>query len=108
MPSLGLENSCCPAPPMAGQGPFWYQLGLLQCFLGLRRLHFYVTWFGGSIWGVLGHAGLSSRCSESTILLFLRSSNLDLFLDTFWTHVRFLFVAKRISEAHLGALAGSY
>ena len=25
---------------MAGQGPFWYQFGLLQCFLGLRRLHF--------------------------------------------------------------------
>ena len=41
MPSLGLENSCCPAPPMAGQGPFWCQLGFLQCFLGLRRLHFY-------------------------------------------------------------------
>ena len=30
------------------------------------------------------------------------------FLDTFWTRVRFLFVAKRISGAHLGALAGSY
>ena len=41
MPSLGLENSCCPAPPMAGQGPFCCQLGLLQCSLGLRRLHFY-------------------------------------------------------------------
>ena len=26
---------------MAGQGPFWCQLAFLQCFLGLRRLHFY-------------------------------------------------------------------
>ena len=25
---------------------------------------------------------------------------MDLFLDTFWTHVRFLFVTKRISGAH--------
>ena len=42
MPSLGLENSCCPSSSMAGQGPFWCQLGLLQCSLGLRGLHFYV------------------------------------------------------------------
>ena len=41
MPSLGLGPSCCQPPPMAGQGPFWSQFGLLQCFLGLRRLHFY-------------------------------------------------------------------
>ena len=40
MPSLGLGASCC-LPPMAGQGPFWCQFGVLQCFLGLRRLHFY-------------------------------------------------------------------
>ena len=41
MPSLGLENSCCHGSSMAGQGPFWCQLGLLRCSLGLRRLHFY-------------------------------------------------------------------
>ena len=41
MHSLGLEHSCCHGSPMAGQAPFWYQLGLLQCFLRLRRLHFY-------------------------------------------------------------------
>ena len=56
--------------------------------------------------GVFGHAGLISRCSKSSILLFFRSSNSDLFLDTFWSHVRFLFVAKHISGAHLSALAG--
>ena len=27
MPSLGLEHSCCVGSPMAGQGPFWLQLG---------------------------------------------------------------------------------
>ena len=26
---------------MAGQGPFWRLLGLLQCSPGLRGLHFY-------------------------------------------------------------------
>ena len=26
---------------MAGQGPFWCQLGLLQCSLALRGLYFY-------------------------------------------------------------------
>ena len=117
MPSLGAGPSCCVPPPMAGQGPFWWQFGLLPCSLGFSlgsagfilmlsvinrypvlRLHL----------GVFGLAGLSSRCSESSILSFFGSSNLDLFLDTFWTHVRFLFVAKRISGAHLGALAGPH
>ena len=42
MPSLGLEHSCCVGVSMAGQGPFWRLLGLLQCSLGLRRLHFCV------------------------------------------------------------------
>ena len=41
MPSLGLGPSCCGAVPMAGQGPFWCQLGLLQCSLGLRGFHFF-------------------------------------------------------------------
>ena len=41
MPSLGLEHSCCHGSPMAGQAPFWCQLCLLQCFLGLRRLNLY-------------------------------------------------------------------
>ena len=41
MNSLGLGHSCCQRSPMAGQGPFWCQLGLLWCSLGLRRLHFY-------------------------------------------------------------------
>ena len=41
MPSLGLEHSCCRGSPMAGQAPFWCQLGLLQCSLGLRRPDFY-------------------------------------------------------------------
>ena len=27
MPSLGLGPSCCVGSPMAGQGPFWLQLG---------------------------------------------------------------------------------
>ena len=47
MPSLGLETSCCLPNPMAGQGPFWWQFGFLQCSLafswaqlGLSRLHF--------------------------------------------------------------------
>ena len=33
--------SGCGGSPMAGQGPFWCQLGFLQCFLALCRLHFY-------------------------------------------------------------------
>ena len=40
MRSLGLGHSCCQRSPMAGQGPFWRQLSLLQCSLGLRGLHF--------------------------------------------------------------------
>ena len=41
MPSLVLGPSCCLPPSMAGQGPFWCQLGLLQCSLGFRGLYFY-------------------------------------------------------------------
>ena len=35
MPSLGLEHSCCGGSPMAGQGPFWLQLGPCRLHSGL-------------------------------------------------------------------------
>ena len=40
MPVPGLGPSCCPGSSMAGPGPFWCQLGLLQCSPGLHGLHF--------------------------------------------------------------------
>ena len=51
------------------------------------------------MWGVFRHAGLSTRCSESSILL--QELLFKSFLDTFWDYVRFLFIAKHISGAHL-------
>ena len=39
---------------MAGQGPFWCQLAFLQCFLGLRGLHFYAFGEEPSFEGPLG------------------------------------------------------
>ena len=44
---------------------------------------------------------MSSRCSESSIWLSFKTSDLDPFLGARWTHVHFLFVAKSISGAHL-------
>ena len=35
MPSLGLGHSCCGGSPMAGQGPFWLQLGPCRLHSGL-------------------------------------------------------------------------
>ena len=50
---------------------------------------------------MLRQAGLSSCCSESTMSLFFRNSDLNPFLDTFWTHVRFLHRQTHLTGAHL-------
>ena len=94
---------------MAGQGPFSCQFGLLQYSDGLLG---FISVLSVSNSVLRLHLGCLRTCwielsQRQHDFALVQELKFGPFLDTFWTHIRLLFVAKRISGVHLGALAGS-